>query len=125
MSFKIAIGIEEVRQINENSKEIFLLLKNNFRKKYGTLSFRIMGMDLSWATIHASLEIMNMETINDYCNRIYKYAKKEQAPDSKTKSFLASCCSHTMHRFTRGLKRQVKFEDNEHKTFAVLCFSLL
>ena len=68
---------------------------------------------------------MNMETFNDYCNRIYKYAKKEQAPDSKTKSFLASCCSHTMHRFTRGLKRQVKFEDNEHKTFAVLCFSLL
>jgi hypothetical protein len=30
-----------------------------------------------------------------------------------------------MHRFTRALKRQVKFIDKEHKTFAVLCFSLL
>ena len=29
-----------------------------------------------------------------------------------------------MHRFVRELKRQVKFEDIEHKTFAVLCFSL-
>ena len=67
-------------------------------------------MDLSRATIHASLELINMETINDYCNRIYKYAKKEQAPESKTKSFLASCCSHTVHRFTRGRKRQVKFD---------------
>ena len=45
--------------------------------------------------------------------------------ENKKKSFLASCCSHTMHRFTRGLKMQVKFEENEHKTFAVLCFSLL
>ena len=30
-----------------------------------------------------------------------------------------------MHRFRRALKRQVKFIDKEHKTFAVLCFSLL
>jgi hypothetical protein len=30
-----------------------------------------------------------------------------------------------MHRFSRGLKRQVKFSDKEHRTFACLCFSLL
>ena len=114
------------RHDTDRISEIFLLLKNNFRRKHGDLCFRIIGMDLSWATIHASLEIMNMETIFDYSNRIYKYSKKEKEDkDNKTKSFLASCCSHTMHRFTRGLKRQVKFSDNEHKIFGVLCFSLL
>ena len=50
--------------------EMFNLLKSNFKKKHGALKFRIIGMDLSWATIHASLEIFNMETIYDYCNRI-------------------------------------------------------
>ena len=30
-----------------------------------------------------------------------------------------------MHRFTRGLKRQVKFLEDELKSFAVFCFSLL
>jgi hypothetical protein len=30
-----------------------------------------------------------------------------------------------MHRFTRGLKRQVAFEDCEQKEFACFCFSIL
>lgn len=84
-------------------------------------------MDLSWATIHATLEVLNMETINDYSNRIYKISKKEIDIDNKSsnKSYLASCCSHTMHRFTRALKRQVKFIDKDNETFAVLCFFLI
>ena len=73
------------RHDTDRISEIFLLLKNNFRKKYGSLSFRIIGMDLSWATIHASLEIMNMETIYDYCNRIYKYSKLENEAENKKK----------------------------------------
>ena len=41
--------------------EMFSLLKSNYKKKYGTtLKFRIIGMDLSWATIHAALETLNM-----------------------------------------------------------------
>ena len=104
--------------------EIFHLFRSNFKKKFAcSLKFRIVGMDLSWATIHAALEVLNMETIDEYAVRIYKYSKLETS--EFTKSFLASCCSHTMHRFTRALKRQVKFFDKEHRTFAVLCFSLL
>ena len=30
-----------------------------------------------------------------------------------------------MHRFVRALKRKIKFIEKEHRTFAVLCFSLL
>jgi hypothetical protein len=76
------------RHDTDRISEMFLLLKNFFRRKHGNLSFRIIGMDLSWATIHASLEIMNMETIYDYSDRIYKYAKKEQeGKDYKIKSF--------------------------------------
>ena len=104
--------------------EMFYLLKCSYRKKFGTaLKFRIIGMDLSWATIHAALEIFNLESIDDYSKRIFDYASRTSNDFSK--SFLASCCSHTMHRFTRGLKRQVKFLDKEYRVFAVLCFSLL
>ena len=103
--------------------EMFYLLISNFEQKYRSLKFRIISIDLSWATIHASLRMFNMETIFDYCTRIYEYSKSTTS--EFTKSFLASCCSHTMHRFSRGLKRQVKFSDKEHRTFACLCFSLL
>ena len=106
--------------------EMFLLLKNNYRKKFGTVpKFRILGMDLSWATIHAALEILNGETVEEYCKGIYEYAKSESSEFVSNKTFLASCCSHTMHRFVRALKRQVKFLEKDHRTFAVLCFSLL
>ena len=103
--------------------EMFNLLKANYKKIHGALKFRIIGMDLSWATIHASLEVLNMETIFDNCTRIFNYSNSTETEFSK--SYLASCCSHTMHRFSRGLKKHVKFLDKEHRTFACLCFSLL
>ena len=104
--------------------EMFHLFKSNYKKKFDSfLKFRIVGMDLSWATIHAALEMLNNETIEEYAKRIYEYSKVTTV--DFVKSFLASCCSHTMHRFTRALKRQVKFLEKEHRTFAVLCFSLL
>ena len=106
--------------------EMFLLFKNNYRQKFGSApKFRILGMDLSWATIHAALEILNGETIDEYADRIYEYSTSKSSEFTFTKTFLASCCSHTMHRFIRALKRQVKFLEKEHRTFAVLCFSLL
>ena len=104
--------------------EIFDLFKSNYEKKTGnTLIFRIIGMDLSWATIYAALKVFNLETINDYSKRIFDYASN--TTNDNLKSFLASCCSHTMHRFTRNLKKQVKFNEKEHRIFAVLCFFLL
>ena len=46
--------------------EMFLLLKNNYRKKFGTApKFRILGMDLSWGTIHAAFEILIGETVEE------------------------------------------------------------
>ena len=58
--------------------EMFQLLKNNYRNKFGVApKFRILGMDLSWATIHAALEILNGETIEEYANRVYDYSKSK------------------------------------------------
>jgi hypothetical protein len=106
--------------------EMFYLLKSNFKKKFGLPpKFRIIGMDLSWATIHAALEMFNMETVEEYAKRIYEYSQSTAVSEEFTKSFLASCCSHTMHRFTRAIKRQVTFLNKEHRNFAALCFSLL
>jgi hypothetical protein len=106
--------------------EMFLLLKHNYRKLFdATLIFRLIVLDLSWASIHAILEVLNLETVEDYADRIFKYANKVNDEASTLKSFLASCVSHTMNRFTRGLKRQVKFLNAESRTFSVCCFSLL
>jgi hypothetical protein len=41
-------------------------------------------MDLSWATIHAALEFLNGETIEDYDNRIYEYSKILTSEFNKT-----------------------------------------
>jgi hypothetical protein len=89
------------------------------------LSFRFIVLDLSWATIHAALEVLNLETVEEYAKRVYKYANDTNTSFHPTKSFLCSCVAHTMNRFTSGLKRHVKFVDCEHKTFAICCFSLL
>ncbi len=43
----------------DSISEMFFLLKNNFTRKHGTVSFRIIGMDLSWATIHESWFFLN------------------------------------------------------------------
>ena len=65
--------------------EMFLLLKNNYRKKFGIApKFRILGMDLSWTTIHAALEILNGETIEEYANRIFDYSKSKTSEFNKT-----------------------------------------
>ena len=127
---KPSVIINKVITIGQDTcrlSEMFLLLKHNYRKLFDTaLVFRLIVLDLSWASIHAILEILNMETIEEYAKRIYKYAS-EAACDNVplVKSFLSSCVSHTMHRFTRGFKRQVKFINYELRTFAVCCFSLL
>ena len=64
--------------------------------------------------------------MEQYAYRIFNYASKSNDEElSKQKSYLSSCVSHTMHRFTRGLKRQVKFINSELRTFAVCCFCLL
>ena len=104
--------------------EMFHLLQSNYEAKFGnSLKFRIIGMDLSWATIHAALKVVNFENVEEYANRIFEYSSSQEEEFSK--SFLSSCCSHTMHRFTRALKRQVFFLEKEHCTFAIFCFSLL
>ncbi len=45
-------------------------------------------MDLSWVIIHAALEVLNGETIEEYANRIYEYSKIKTSEFNKI--FLAS-----------------------------------
>jgi hypothetical protein len=73
------------------------------------------------------LEVMNLEEIEDYSRRIFRYAnmKEEEVDQMKQKGFLASCISHSTHRFTKGLKKYVTFSDREYKIFAGCCFSIL
>lgn len=104
--------------------DMFNLLKSNFKFVFDTsLLFRFVVCDLCWPTIHARLEAMNLETIFEYANRIFKYSSDKEVDSTQQKGFLASCISHSSHRYARGLKRYVKFYDKEHKLFSACCFS--
>ena len=127
---KPAVIVNEViisRQDTCRIGEMFHLFKHNYLKLFDTtLSLKLVVLDLSWASIHAALGELNMETIGQYAKRVFQYANFENVEPSEVKrSFLSSCVSHTMHRFTTALKKAVKFFNNEVKTFAVCSFSLL
>jgi hypothetical protein len=119
---KPGIIINEVitsRQDTCRISEMFLLLKHNYRKLFDTtLVFRLIVLDLSWASIHAILEILNLETVEQYANRIFKYSNgTNEEHSTKHQSFLSSRVSHTMHRFTRCLKRQVNLHATKPKIY--------
>ncbi len=106
---------------------MFNLMRHNYRKLFDTsLSFRLIVLDLYWASIHAALEVLNMESIEKNSHKIFNYAikKGDETVSFRVKSFLSSCVIILCYRFTRGLKKHVKFFNYECKTFAVCCFSL-
>ena len=106
--------------------DMFNLLKTNFKFVFDTsLFFRFVVCDLCWPTIHGMFEAMNLETIDEYAKRIFKYSSDKEVDPTQHKGFLASCISHSSHRYAKGLKRYVKFSDREHKIFAACCFSFL
>ena len=87
---------------------------------------RLLVIDLSWATIHGFLNAVNIEEIQEYMERVYSYSKLEpELKRNSNKSWLASCTSHTMHRFTIQLKKKITFDDDIFKQFSIFCFSLL
>ena len=102
--------------------EMFHLLKHNYRKLFDTtLSFRLIVIDLSWASIHCSLDLMNGETVEEYSHRIFNFPlnKLIETVSLRVRSFLSSCVSQTMiHKST---KKHVTFFYNECKTLAVCC----
>ena len=121
---------ETVTSVHDTCRigEMFHLLKHNYFKLYNADSFvfRLVISDLSWATIHAALEVLNSEDVIGYAKRVYDFADLKESTRAHTKSWLASCASHTMHRFTRILKKKrIKFPNSSSKTFAICCFSLL
>ena len=75
--------------------------------------------------MHAALWSFNGEQMIEYSVRVYKLSKKEIGIDDPNRLWLASCASHTMHRFCLALKKGVRFSDKEHRHFACHCFSLL
>ena len=108
--------------------EMFRLLRFNYNKIYQSrnLTFRLIVSDLSWATIHAIVETLNLENIITYSCRVFSYSKEQpEGPGWEDKSWLASCASHTMHRFVRMTKKKVAFDSNEHRSLAFYSFSLL
>ena len=83
-------------------------------------------IDYSWASIHATLMGFNNQSIGDYMELVFNYATGSSNIDSSNCSWLASCCSHTLHRFTKALRSQKIFKDSKESfELACFCFSLL
>ena len=114
--------------------EMFQLLKFNYNKIFKkNLTFRLIVIDLSWATIHAALEHLNSQTVLDYIDNVYQISKTTDLEEYNLLlkqydcSWLASCCAHTFARFTKALRASKVFcpKDKDGFHFAVYCFSLL
>jgi hypothetical protein len=101
------------RHDTHRAGQMFHLLKHNFLKlpsSQGRFKFRLVIFDMSWALVHGFLEIANLETAVDFAFRVLRYSRlQEETARDKERSWLASCLSHTMHRFTRLLRRKVCF----------------
>ena len=70
--------------------EMFRLIKKGYKKVFDTtLFFRFVVCDLCWPTIHSMLETMNLEDIEEYSKRIYKYAEinEKDVDPAKQKGF--------------------------------------
>ncbi len=83
-------------------------------------------IDYSWASIHATLMGFNNQSIGDYMELVFNYATGSSNIDFSNCSWLASCFSHTLHRFTKALRSQKIFKDSKESfVLACFCFSLL
>ncbi len=107
--------------------EMFNCFRYNYLHLFPSenLIFRLMISDFSWATMHAALHVFNFESMVDYSKRVFSLSKCEIEINDSSRLWLASCASHTMHRFCKSLKKNVNFSDKEHRHFASHCFSLL
>ena len=52
--------------------------------------------------MHAAIQGFNLESILEYSDRVYEYCIKNLDFTNTSKSWLISCVSHAMHRFSRG-----------------------
>ena len=139
--------LKDSRYINDNSKDrkksvlvgemsssrhdvyaisrLFESLKFAYETVYSSelLYFRLIVCDYSWATIHAILKSFNLENVEQYAHRVYKLCLGEITFERYDKSWLASCTSHTMHRFVNSLD-DVVIDRTIHQ-FCCFLFSLL
>jgi len=106
-------------------KYFFNTLSTSYLKYTGEkLSFRLVVIDYSWASIHSILGSLNYEDPITYANRVLKLVNNEITIDTDNKTWIASCAAHTMHRFTKSIKKNLKM-DKESYMFYSFCFSLL
>ena len=87
-------------------------------------NFRIFVCDFSWTLIHSAIESLNQISIIQYANLVMKLANDKLNKERSIEiSWLASCMSHTMKRFTNFLKKD-KIHGQQY-IYACYAFSLL
>jgi hypothetical protein len=104
-------------------RKVRIAYETKFKNK---LRFRIIVMDFSWPTMHAVLEALNLENMITYAHKVFRLGSIsfEELPNFiEQGTWIVSCCAHTMKRFHRCVKSNVK--QKEIITLACYAFSLL
>lgn len=89
--------IDQIR--GDERKDVANIVKSEFNGSSKAFVEKAVVCDMSWATVHASLFVLNSETWFDYMTKLYKVSKGETKIEDYDCSWLASCAAHTMNRY--------------------------
>jgi hypothetical protein len=96
------------RQTTYQISSYIKFMKFSYEKKYrqDVFCFRCIVTDYAWATMHAIVENLNLQTMIEYCNRVFEVSNgKKQIKDFPNTSWICSCAAHSMKRLVRALKK--------------------
>lgn len=105
-------------------RSLFELLRSEYERCFNKkLTYRTITSDYSWAKIHAIIEGLNCQTVDDYINRIYYMLTLGADFHTTERTWYISCAAHTMNRFSTKIKKMVKNE--KVRQFINFSFSLM
>ncbi len=102
------------RQDTYQIKDFCSLFKADYEKRFqnNKLAFRLIVSDYSWAAIHALIQTFNTESVVNYSDRVFNYCINNLDFNLSELSWYISCAAHTMHRYSRGVKKIFKDKDD-------------
>ena len=112
------------RQDSYRITDFFNYFKTNYESRYKNnhLNFRLICTDFSYALMYGILNSIMNETLIKYSHRVYKLSKDEIFIEDGF-SWLYSCTSHTMKRFSNSLKKLTT--EKRLRSISCYAFSLL
>jgi hypothetical protein len=99
-------------------------LKRDYERVFSdNLSFRLVVSDFCWATMHSVVKSFNTQTLLEYATCVYELSINNFPEAFNKITWLCSCGSHTMKRFTGSVSKVIL--DNQLRIICCFSFTLL